>query len=195
MLDLKWTTVFFFNNSINKSNFISIWSGQSNSEAAAALSRRGSPAALLRPRFWSLLHVPAGQFFGGGSGLQLDGQRGGVHVVAASRHAKQHGLQPHRSLRRCAVDGPTWAPHPPPPPNNPPGWISTLWRQSWIFFFFFFFFNIYLFLFLFFCFWWYLTTRAPPLIRTRRRLFLAPGSVNCRLLTDAKWRARVHFGT
>lgn len=115
------------------------------SETAAALRLRGSrcfaPSTLLISA-----SCPAGQFLGRGSGLKLDGQRGGVHVVAASRHAKQHGLQPHRSLRRCAVDGPRGTAHPPRPPNNLPGWISTLWRQSWIFFFFF---NIYLFLFLF----------------------------------------------
>lgn len=64
---------------------------------------------------------PAGQFLGGRTGFELDGQRGSVHVVSASRHAEQHGVQPHRGLSgRCMwTDG--WTEletHSPPPSNN-----------------------------------------------------------------------------
>lgn len=46
----------------------------------------------------------AGEFLGGRTGFEFDGQRSSVYVVSASRYAEQHGLQPHRGLRRRCVD-------------------------------------------------------------------------------------------
>lgn len=65
---------------------------------------------------------PTGQFFGGRTGFELDGQRGSVHVVSASRHAEQHGIQPHRGLRKTLhVDGRTeLETHTAPPPPKTP---------------------------------------------------------------------------
>lgn len=100
------------------------------------------------------LMCPVGQFLGGRTGFELDGQRGSVHVVSASRHAEQHGIQPHRGLsgrrHRRRTNGLNWTHSSPSPvhpiparllpplphptaPNNPPGCILTLWRQSWDF--------------------------------------------------------------
>lgn len=64
------------------------------------------PAALegsqrLRPakRHRSAGLPTTGQLLGGRTRFKFDRQRGSIHVLPASRHAEQHGLQPHRGLR------------------------------------------------------------------------------------------------
>uniref|UniRef100_A0AAQ4RMN6 LIM zinc-binding domain-containing protein n=1 Tax=Gasterosteus aculeatus aculeatus TaxID=481459 RepID=A0AAQ4RMN6_GASAC len=77
-------------------------------ELPAALegAQRLRPAERHRPA-----GLPAtGQLLGRRTGFQLDGQRGRLHVVPASRHAEQHGVQPHRGLE----------PRPPPPRRPAP---------------------------------------------------------------------------
>lgn len=74
------------------------------------------------------LLCPTGQFLGGGTGLELNGQRSGVHVVPAPGHAEQHGVQPHRGLSRHRADGlsRTHRPAHPSPPycTKQPPWLN-----------------------------------------------------------------------
>lgn len=77
---------------------------------------RAPESAPLRPPFAHRLPpsdrcllCPAGQFLWRRTWFELDRKRSSVHVVSASRHPKQYGLQPHRSLNRHRAGG--WTEH------------------------------------------------------------------------------------
>lgn len=108
---------------------------------------RAPASAPLQPAFAHRLPLsdccllcPAGQFLWRRTWFELDRKRSSVHVVSASRHPKQYGLQPHWSLNRHRVGG--WTEHaalftfsfPSNCTKQPPGRIFTLWRQSWDFY-------------------------------------------------------------
>lgn len=40
----------------------------------------------------------SGQFLGGGTGLELNGERSRIDVLSASGYTKQHGIKPHRGI-------------------------------------------------------------------------------------------------
>lgn len=70
------------------------------------------------------LMCPTGQFLRGRTGVKFHWQRGSIHVLSASRHTEQHGIQPHRGLSRPPHGWTEMSDHPiPSNSTKQPHWL------------------------------------------------------------------------